>query len=168
MLKNILLLLAVSTGFSLSALAQEAAAAPQRTPFAFSFGSAKSADGFDMYSVSGTAPSMSAEKGHQLKFATTRSSGGGRESWSYFLVGTGKSKSVAQIQTMLAEALRKFPGSAPGAELCKIGDIKYGGELKLVVRSARELEFAFDPAIRSGNPKLSPADAAAFASILRK
>ena len=41
-----------------------------------------------------------------------------------------------------------------------------GGELKLVARGANELEFAYDPPMNSGNPRLSAADAAAFAQIL--
>lgn len=165
MLKSLLLALVSAVFFAGNLTAQES---PARASFAYALGNAKSADGLSTYAVSATAPSMSPEKGHQLKFSISRLGAGGGSSWNYFMVGTGKSKSVAQIQSLIAAGLRKFPGAAAGTELCKIGDIKYGGELKLIARSANELEFAFDPAIRSGNPRLSAADVAAFAEILGK
>lgn len=152
-------LVAVAT-LALTAQAQDA-----RAPFAYAIGNAKSADGMVTYGVSATAPSKSAEKGQQLKFVVTRMTGRGTD-WNYFMLSTGKSKSMAQVQAMIAAALAKLPTAAPGTELCKLGDIKYGGELKLVVRGPNELEFAYDPAMNNGNPRLNAADAAAFARIL--
>ncbi|MBS0656718.1 MAG: hypothetical protein JSR82_00560 [Verrucomicrobia bacterium] len=155
----------LTTLCAVAVLALTAGAQEARAPFAYTLGNAKSSDGTVSYSVSATAPSKSAEKGQQLKFVISRTTGRGTD-WNYFMLGTGKSKSLAQVQSMLAAALAKFPAAPAGTELCKIGDIKYGGELKLVSRGANELEFAYDPPMNSGNPRLSAADAAAFAQIL--
>lgn len=156
----------LSTLFAAAFLATAALAQDARAPFAYAIGNAKSADGFTTYGVSATAPSMSPDKGHQIKFVLSRASSRGGMSWNYFMLSTGKSKSLAQVQTMIAAALRKFPAAPAGSELAKLGDIKYGGELKLIARGPDQLEFAYDPPMASGNPVLSAADASAFASIL--
>ncbi len=146
------------------AVAQEGA----KPVFAYTIGTAKSRDGFNSYAVMATAPALSPTKGQQLKFAITRSGAAGREAWSYFMIATGRSKSLAQVQGLIVESLRKFPSAAPGTVLGKIGDIKYGGEVRLTVRGANEFVFDYEPALSAGNPRLTREDAAAFVQILGK
>lgn len=142
-----------------AALADE----PGKAAFAYAIGS-KTA-GANNYSVSATAPRGAKQNGQTIRFAMKKADGGG-QTWSFFLISTGRSKTQAQLEQLLADAFRKFPTAAPGAELAKIGDIKFGGEVRVIAEKPSALVFAYNPAMSSANPRLGPADVAAFAEIL--
>ena len=123
-------------------------------------------DGSLNYQVFATAPLNAAEKGQRIQFVT-RETGGGRSSTAYTIVNTGKSKTLGQLTETLGGAFRKFSagGAAPGQEFGKVGDLRYGGELRLVAVDANSLRFEYNPP--TARPvTFSRADAAAFAGIL--
>ncbi len=130
-------------------------------------GAATAGDSGAVCSVSATAPSGSATNRQQLQFYVERDDLDGRTTHR-FLVATGGSRTLADVQKSLGGALRQGATAAPGAELAKIGDIKLGGELRLVARGAGKVEFAYNPALPSGNPVLSAGEAAAFAEALSR
>ena len=138
---------------------------PGKAAFAYALGS--KTDGANHYSVSATAPRGAKQNSQTIRFALKKSDSGSRTS-GFFLISTGKSRTQAQIEQLLAQAFRKFPGSAPGTELAKIGDIKYGGEVRVMAEGPNALVFAYNPPLNPANPRLSAADAAAFAEILDK
>ena len=84
------------------------------------------------------------------------------------IVQTGASKSQADLQSLLAAALRKSGAAARGDELAKIGDIRFGGELRLVADGAGGTSFAYNPGLPDGNPTLSPQEGAAFTDLLSR
>ena len=136
-----------------------------KVAFAYALGS--KTVGSNNYSISATAPRGAKANSQTIRFAVKKSDGGS-QTWGFFLISTGKSKTQAQIEQLLAQAFRKFPGSAPGTELGKIGDIKYGGEVRVMAEGPNALVFAYNPPQNVANPRLSAADAAAFAEILGK
>ena len=136
-----------------------------KVPFAYALGS--KSNGANNYSISATAPRGSKLNSQTIRFALKRSDSGS-QTWGFFLISTGKSKTQAQLEQLLAQAFRKFPGSAAGTELAKIGDIKYGGEVRVMAEGPNALVFAYDPPLNPANPRLNAADAAAFAEILGK
>jgi len=91
-------------------------------------------------------------------------------SWSTheFQVATGASKSLAQLQALLGDALRRGFTAPAGSVLVKVGDIKHGGEVRLVARGGGAVDFAYQPALEHGNPSLSAGETAAFAQIVGK
>lgn len=118
------------------------------------------------YAVFATAPLDSAEKGQRLQFVT-RESGPGRTATAYTIVNTGKSKTLGQLAENLGSGLRRFAGGggAAGQEFAKVGDIRYGGELRLVAVGTDSLRFQYNPP--TARPvTFTRADAGAFASIL--
>ncbi len=124
------------------------------------------ADGSASYQVLATAPLDSAAKGQRIQFVS-RETGVGRSSTAYTVVNTGKSKTLGQLAETLGAGLRKFSagGAAPGQEFGKVGDLRYGGELRLVAVDANALRFEYNPP--TARPvTFSRADAAAFAGIL--
>lgn len=157
--RSTLVVLALLVSGTSSALAED----PGKAPFAYALGS-KTA-GANNYSISATAPRGSKLNSQTIRFALKKAEGRS-QTWGFFLISTGKSKSQAQIEQLLAQALRKFPGSAPGTVLAKIGDIKYGGEVRVVAEGPNVLVFAYDPPLNPANPRLTADDAAAFAEIL--
>ena len=144
-------------------------AQPVRPAFAYSFGSAAAADSGASCSVSATAAKGAADKGQQLKFIIDRKGAAeaGGYAWQYFLVSTGRSKSLAQVQALFADAFRRAPGAPAGTELAKLGDIRFGGEVRLMSLGGGGVEVAYNPAMSSGNPRLSAGEVGAFAQILR-
>src|SRR5476649_2787742 len=65
------------------------------------------------YSISATAPSGSKLNSQTIRFALKKSDSGS-QTWGFFLISTGKSKTQAQIEQLLSQAFHKFPGAAPG------------------------------------------------------
>lgn len=140
--------------------------AAQKAPaFAYALGSQTS--GPNIFSISATAPRGSKLKSQIIRFALKKADGSGR-TWTFFYISTGKSKSQAQLEHLLFDALRKFPRSAPGKELARIGSVKQGGELRLIAVNANTLVFDFNPPMQPANPRLTAADAAIFADMLKK
>lgn len=165
LLSSLLSLGACSTPDGDSASAGESALLRGSLPH--KIGSATAGDTGAVCSVSATAPSGSATNRQQLQFYVERDDFGG---WSThrFLVATGGSRTLADVQKSLGGALREGATAAPGAELAKIGDIKLGGELRILAKGAGKVEFAYNPALPSGNPVLSSGEAAAFAEALSR
>lgn len=136
-------------------------------PLIHSLGERPTEDGQSECSLSASAPPMSPLKRQQLQFAVRRSGPGG---WFLvrLLVQTGASKSQAEIQSLLATALRKAESAARGDELAKIGNIRFGGELRLLADGAGGTTFAYNPGLPEGNPTLSAEESAVFADLLSR
>lgn len=118
------------------------------------------------YAVSATAPLNSPVKGQRLRLLVRGRTVGGTET-GFVLINTGKSKTLGELTQTLAQAMRHFAaGGAPaGQEFAKIGDIRYGGEMRLVAETPDRLVFRYDPP--TPHPvSVSRADALAFANIL--
>ncbi len=147
----------------------EPVAPTPRPAFTYSFGSMPAADSGASCSVQATGAKGSAEKGHQLKFVLDRKGTPGANGFTfqYFTLSTGRSKSVAQVQALFADAFARAASAPAGAELAKLGDIRFGGEVRAVSLGGGGVELAYNPAMNSGNPRLTPGEAAAFAQILR-
>jgi hypothetical protein len=119
-------------------------------------------------SVQATAPRASAAKSQQIKFVVDYTAPKpGASNFRYYVVSTGKSKTLAQVQAMFADGFARAASAPAGTELCKLGDITLGGEVRLVARGNGETELIYNPALSTGNPVFSPAESAAFAQILR-
>lgn len=136
-------------------------------PLPHMLGQGKVAETGVQCSLSASAPSKSSLKRQELQFAIHRSDFTG---WSTqrFLVHTGSSKSLAEVQSILASALHRAATAPRGTELAKIGDIKLGGELRLVAGGGGEVDFAYNPHLPDGNPSLTAGEAAFYASLLNK
>lgn len=117
------------------------------------------------YYVFSTAPAGSTEKGQKLQLLLRTAGPGGSET-SFVVVNTGKTRTLAQLGQTLAGALRRFAaGVAGGQEMAKIGDLRFGGELRLLTESPDSLLFQYIPP--TARPvRLNRTDAAAFAAIL--
>ena len=141
--------------------------APMPPAFIHNFGTLPTGAEGQSCSVLATAPKGSAEKGQQIKFVldSARGAASGR-AWQYFVVSTGRSKSLAQVQAMFADAFARAPSAPAGAELCLLGDIKYGGEVHVVSRGGGAVELVYNPSMTIGNPVLSPGQTTAFAKLL--
>jgi len=119
-------------------------------------------------SVQATAPRASLAKAQQLKFAVDYPAPqSGATKYRYYVISTGRSKSLAQVQAIFADGFARAASAAAGTELCKLGDITLGGEVRLIARGNGETEMIYSPALSGGNPVFSPAESAAFAQILR-
>ena len=153
--------------FALLVFAISSARAEDSGKAAFAYALGSKTVGANHYSISATAPRGSKLNSQTIRFALKKSDTGS-QTWGFFLISTGKSKTQLQIEQLLAQAFRKFPGSAPGTELAKIGDIKYGGEVRVMAEGPNALVFAYNPPLNPANPRLNAADAAAFAEILGK
>jgi hypothetical protein len=138
---------------------------PVKPAFAYALGSQTS--GPNIYSISATAPRGSKLKSQIIRLAMKKADASGR-SWIFFYIASGKSKSQAQVERLLVDALRKFRTASPGKELARIGTVKQGGELRIVAEGRNALVFAYNPPMAPANPRLTQADAAIFAEIMRK
>lgn len=116
-------------------------------------------------SIGLSAPSGSALKNQKINFVINRSTAG---SWSEqeFPVATGSSKSLAELQMQLGAALHRGLTAPAGTQLAKVGDIQYGGEVRLVARGGGQVDFLYQPAVEGGNPNLSAGETAVFARLL--
>ena len=139
----------------------------QSSAFPHSLGSAKAQDSGAMCSIGTSAPSGSTLKNQKLNFVLER---GDFSSWTTheFPVATGASKSLAELQDLLGDALRRGLTAPAGVRLAKVGDIQFGGEVSLVARGGGAVDFVYQPVIEGGNPRLSPGETTAFAQLLGK
>ena len=139
----------------------------QSSAFPHSLGSAKAQDSGAMCSIGTSAPSGSTLKNQKINFVLER---GDLGSWTTheFPVATGASKSLAELQDLLGDALRRGLTAPAGVRLAKVGDIKYGGEVSIVARGGGAVDFVYQPVIEGGNPRLSPGETTAFAQLLGK
>jgi hypothetical protein len=135
--------------------------------FAHSLGSARAQDSGARCSIGTSAPAGSPLKSQTINFVLER---GDMSSWSTheFPVATGASNSLAELQALLGDALRRGLSARAGTELVKVGDISHGGEVRLVARGGGAVDFVYQPVIEGGNPRLSPGETAAFAQLLGK
>jgi len=135
--------------------------------FSHSLGSARAQDSGANCSIGASAPAGSPLKSQQLRFVVER---GDLSSWTTheFQVATGASKSQAELQALLGGALRRGLTARAGTELAKVGDIQFGGEVRVVARGGGAVDFAYQPALEHGNPSLSAGETAAFARLLGK
>ncbi len=160
--RPLLAVLALTLAVSPVAAAEKA---PAKPAFAYALGSQTS--GPNVFSISATAPRGSRLKSQVIRFALKKADASGR-TWTFFYIASGKSRSQAQLESLLRDALQKFPTAAPGKELARIGAVKHGGELRLIAEGPNALLFAYDPAMQPANPRLTRADAAIFAEMLKK
>ena len=87
------------------------------------------------YAVRATQPVDSKLKSQRVRFTSITKTADGSTT-KYFTINTGKYKTVAQLDAYLHDAFAKFLAGAPAnAEVGKVGDIKYGGEIRFVVES---------------------------------
>ena len=112
------------------------APAPAATaPMSFGNKLGTSTAGGATYTVEATQPANSGAKSQRVRFTSVAPTGSGTTT-RYFIINTGKYKRVAQLNGYLLETFRKFLSGAPAnAEVGKIGDIKYGGEIRFVVET---------------------------------
>jgi hypothetical protein len=158
-------MLAASVGAQETLIVPVVAPAPA---FSYPLGSVKAVPDGVLCSVQATAPRASAAKAQQMKFVVDyQGQQTGPANFRYYLVSTGRSKSLAQVQAMFADGFARAALAPPGTELCKLGDIAFGGEVRLVARGNGETAMIYNPSLSTGNPVFSPAETAAFAQILR-
>ena len=119
------------------------------------------------YSVKATQPVDSKLKSQRVRFTAVVPHAGGSTT-RYFTVNTGKYKTVAQLNATLREAFAKYLGGAPAnTEVGKVGDIKYGGEIRFVVESPDVLLYnTTTPGEPNASMKLSKEEVTAYVSIL--
>ena len=113
--------------------AQSAAPAAATAPMSFGANlGTRTVDGAT-YTVEATQPVNSGLKSQRVRFTAVVPTGTGTTT-RYFMINTGKYKTVAQLDAYLLEVFRKFLTGAPASvEVGKVGDIKYGGEIRFVV-----------------------------------
>ena len=113
-----------------------------------------------------SAPSGSPLKNQKINFILNRGTLG-VYSEQQFTVSTGASKSLGALQSILGSALRRGAAASAGTELAKVGDVRFGGELRLVAEGEGQVKFVYQPAVDHA-PSLSAGEAAAFAGLLGK
>lgn len=118
-----------------------------------------------MCSIGMSAPAGSPLKNQKINFVLARDDMGSTQE---FPVSTGASKSLGELQALLGGALRRGLTAGAGTELVKVGDIKYGGEVRLVAAGGGAVDFVYQPVVEGGNPRLSAGETAAFAQLLGK
>lgn len=119
------------------------------------------------YGVKATQPLDSKLKSQRIRF-TARTSTADGSTTRYFTINTGKYKTVAQLDMYLRDVFAKFLAGAPAnTEVGKVGDIKYGGEIRFVVESPDVLRY---DTMTAGEPNASMslprAEVMAYAAIL--
>ncbi len=101
----------------------------------FSFEIGHSAKSGAVYTVEATQPVTSKLTGQKVRLKVVTMEGLSRTTHD-FTFATGKHKTVAQIDTLLSEVFHRFlsnpPPAAPGQEIGRIGDARYGGEVRFV------------------------------------
>lgn len=137
---------------------------PAASGLSHSFGKER-VKGGSLCFVSASAPAGSSATRQRLQFEVERGDFG---SWSThrFMVSTGASRSLAETQELLGKGLRRAATAPAGTELAKLGDVKFGGEMRLIALGGGRVEFAYNPPLEDGNPKLSAGEAEAFAKLL--
>ena len=108
--------------------AQAPAPAPAAATAPMTFGNTlgtRTVDGAT-YTVEATEPADSGLKSQRVRFTAVVPTGTGKTT-RYFMINTGKYKTVAQLDAYLRESFGKFLSGAPAnTEVGKVGDIKYG------------------------------------------
>lgn len=117
--------------------------------------------------VKATQPVDSKLKSQRVRFTAVVPHTGGSTT-RYFTVNTGKYKTVAQLAASLREAFAKYLAGAPAnTEVGKVGDIKYGGEIRFVVESPDVLLYnTMTPGEPNASMKLSKEEVTAYVAIL--
>jgi hypothetical protein len=136
------------------------------TEFPNSLGTLRAEDSSATCSVALSAPSGSPLKNQKINFILNRGTLG-KYSAQEFTISTGTSKSLGQLQSLLASALRRGAAAPAGTELAKVGDIRFGGELRLVAQGEGQVEYVYNPASEHA-PRLSAGEASAFAALLSR
>ena len=153
-----------TTGLRAQAPAPAAATAPMS--FDAKLGS-RTVDGAT-YTVDATQPANSAAKSQRVRFTSVTSTGNGTTT-RYFIINTGKYKTLSQLNAYLLESFRKFLSGAPAnAEVGKVGDIKYGGEIRFVVEAPSQ-SLRYESMTEGAQPTsmmLTHAEVEAYATIL--
>ena len=159
-------LLALTPALGLRAQAPTPAAVMAPMTFDTTLGT-RTVDGAT-YTVDATQPAGSALKSQRVRFNAIVPTGTGKTT-RYFIINTGKYKTVAQLNAYLRESFNKFLSGAPAnAEVGKIGDIKYGGEIRFVVEKPGDT-LRYESMTAGEQPSsmmLSKAEVAAYAAIL--
>ena len=119
------------------------------------------------YTVKATQPPDSKLKSQRVRFTSITKTADGSTT-KYFTINTGKYKTVAQLDAYLHDAFARFlAGATANTEVGKVGDLKYGGEIRFVVESPDVLRY---DTITAGEPDASltlpRAEVAAYAVIL--
>ncbi len=127
-------------------------------------GPARAADTGAVCVIGLTSPSGSPVKSQKINFKLHRP---GAYAEREFTVYTGTSKSLGQLQSLLGSALRQAPSAPAGTILVKVGDVRFGGELHVIAQEGGQVDFTFNPESEQA-PRLSPGEAAAFATLLGK
>jgi hypothetical protein len=88
-------------------------------------------------------------------------------------INTGKFKTVGQLNAMVAGIFRRFlaldRATVPNQELGKIGDVRYGGELRFMAESPKTLRFDYEPRTAPDRAiRFSRADVQAFLGLLER
>ncbi len=119
------------------------------------------------YTVKATQPPDSKLKSQRVRFTSVANTANGTTT-HYFTINTGKYKTVGQLDAYLHDTFAKFLAGAPvNAELGKVGDAKYGGEIRFVVVSPDALRYdTVTPGEPDGSMTLPRAEVAAYAAIL--
>ena len=159
-------LIALSTVPGLHAQAPAPAAVTAPMTFDTTLGT-RTVDGAT-YTVDATQPVNSALKSQRVRFTAVMPTSTGKTT-RYFIVNTGKYKTVAQLNASLRESFDKFLSGAPAsAEVGKVGDIKYGGEIRFVVEKPGDT-LRYESMTTGEQPSsmmLSKAEVAAYSAIL--
>ena len=121
------------------------------------------------YTVEGTQPAKSSRKSQRVGFTAVAPTGTGTTT-RYFIINTGKYKTVAQLDAYLLDVFNKFlTGGAPAnPEIGKVGDIKYGGEIRFVVETPNKT-LRYESATAGEQPSsmtLPYAEVSAYSVIL--
>ena len=162
----ILLTFLPAAGLRAQAAAPAAATATAPMTFGNTLGT-RTMDGAT-YTVEATQPADSALKSQRVRFTAVVTTSTGKTT-RYFIVNTGKYKTVSQLNASLRETFGKFLSGAPAnAEVGKVGDIKYGGEIRFVVQTPNDtLRYeSMTAGEQPGTMALPHAEVAAYAAIL--
>ena len=94
-----------------------------------------------VHTVQSTQPYNSPNKSAKIRFTVRESDAKGTMT-HLLTVNTGKYKTVSQMSATLADIFRKFLSAAPtGQEIGKIGDVRYGGEIRFFAESRDVLRY---------------------------
>ena len=124
-----------------------AAESPSPAPASLSYVLARIAldqkDTHSVYSLRATEPIASSQVSQKVRLTVEDTTPQGTTTRQLSL-STGKHKTVAQLCTELRDIFRKYMGArrfGAGSEVGKIGDAKYGGEIRFVVESEDYLRY---------------------------
>lgn len=96
-----------------------------------------------VFTLYATQPRDSKSVGQKIRISIVDTNPGGKYT-RFINLNTGKHKTIAQLCATLRDIFRKYqttPASATGTVVGKIGDIKYGGEVRFVAESIDRLRY---------------------------